>query len=170
MDELFLETTHNFDLSFWSTQSLTSMRLMFASNKVFNSPLDNFNTSNVVNMAGAFLNAISFNQSLQSFDTAKVTDMRSLFFNATVYEETLCWELNNNLQVDDMFCGSLAGFDPSCVRLIGLVEKTLADCGKFSDEETVEKSGAPVSARSWITALCLLWGVGLLQQAVSKFG
>ena len=60
--------------------------------------------------------------------------MRSLFFNATVYDETLCWELNNNLQVDDMFCGSLAGFNDSCVRLIGLVDKTLTDCNKFADD------------------------------------
>lgn len=135
MDEMFTWTTHNFDLSSWETTALTSMRLMFAQNQVFNSPL-NFDTSKVVNMGGAFLNAISFNQSLADLNTQKVTDMRSLFFNATAFEETLCWELNNNLQVDDMFCGSGAGFNKSCVRLIGLVDKTLKDCDQFDDEDT----------------------------------
>ena len=135
MDEMFIWTTHNFDLSSWETTALTSMRLMFAQNKVFNSPL-NFDTSKVVNMGGVFLNAISFNQSLADWNTQKVTDMRSLFFNATAFEETLCWELNNNLLVDDMFCGSGAGFNNSCVRLIGLVDKTLQDCDKFADENT----------------------------------
>ena len=114
---------------------------MFANNKPFNNPL-NLDTSRLETIAGAFLNAISFNQSLQEWDTAKVKDMRSLFFNATTYQEALCWELNRAVQVDDMFCGSLGSFNESCVTLIGLVDKTLEDCGKFREDDEPEGSSS----------------------------
>jgi len=148
MDELFLGTPFNNDLSSWDTSSLTSCRLIFAQNKVFNSPMFS-EVSKVLRMAGGFLNAISFNQSLAGWQTAEVTDMRSLFFNTTAYHEVLCWDLSNRVQVDDMFCGSLASFNASCVRLKGLVEKTLADCDSFREDD-LNGGGGGSASNSWM--------------------
>lgn len=141
MDELFLGSSFDADLSSWETNALTSMRLMFAQDKVFNSPIFQ-DTSNVLRMAGAFFNAISFNQSLSAWDVSQTTGMDSLFFAARSYQEVLCWDLNNSVVVDDMFCGSGASFNESCVRFEGLIAKTLSDCSRNPDAGEEEEGSA----------------------------
>ena len=79
-------------ISYWNTQYITDMSMLFGRAISFNEPL-NWNTENVTNMIGMFFGAKSFNRPLNF--KSKVIYMKSMFYDCPISEENkLKFEIN----------------------------------------------------------------------------
>jgi len=79
------QKTFNDDISRWDTSRVTNMFWMFSCAKAFNQPLGAWNVSSVTNMSGMFAYAHAFNQSLKEWDTTSVTDWSDMFDGADAF-------------------------------------------------------------------------------------
>ena len=97
MNSMFNETTKfNGDIGNWDVSNVTSMYYMFGYTDNYNQPLNNWNTSNLINMEAMFCGAESFNQDISNWDISNVTSMFKMFANTKVFNQNISkWNLDN---------------------------------------------------------------------------
>ncbi len=102
MENLFMFSNFNGDISNWNTSNVTNMRCMFRNAKAFNQDINSWNVSNVTNMESMFFNASSFNQPL-NFDTSNVTTMEDMFYQAKSFNQPLNFDTSKVVDMEGMF-------------------------------------------------------------------
>jgi surface protein len=119
MESMFREATaFNGDISEWDVSSATSMESMLRGATAFNGSISEWDVSSVTSMAFMFAGATAFNSDISEWDVSSSTDTRQMFYGATAFEQTLCWDLMNELYSLSMFNGSSGGLDPKCGKYI----------------------------------------------------
>ena len=104
LDHTFEEaTSFNGNLTNWDVAAVTSMNSTFRGASAFNMDISDWIVTSVTDMGNMFRDAIAFNQDLSSWDVGAVTDMRGMFLGATAFDQILCWTLNANVDVKNMF-------------------------------------------------------------------
>ncbi len=121
MNEAFIDSNFNEDISSWDTSRVVDMKDMFNGDSVFNQDLSRWNTSNVVTMEGMFKGATSFNNGESagsdskklSWNTSNVTNMKSMFEGDTSFNQKLLddngnpWDTSNVNDITNMFNGAV---------------------------------------------------------------
>jgi len=102
----------------WTTTSLTSCVLTFATCQAFNQPLDNWNMSSVTNISTMFLGCTIFNQPLNSWVLNSLTTMSTVFRGCQAFNQPLNnWNvssvtsMSNSLRDCPMFDQDISTWD-----------------------------------------------------------
>ena len=103
----------------WNTGAVTDMSYMFHDNEDFNKDISDWDTSAVTNMQAMFHSAEDFDQDLSKWDISSVTGMGSMFKGAEAFSQQLCWELDDDVDRENMFLDTNGGMlvdpdDPAC--------------------------------------------------------
>ena len=116
MSYAFYEATlFNSDLSKWKTSRVTSMEKMFHSAIEFNGNISTWETSAVTSMSQMFKFCFKFNNDISRWDTSRVQFMNELFFFANSFNQTLCWNVSNVINFEDIFSYSSGSFGATCL-------------------------------------------------------
>ena len=101
MQQMFLNSEFNQDISNWDVSNVTNMESMFNESS-FNQDISNWDVSNVTNMESMF-NESSFNQDIGNWDVSSVTDMKYMFSNAIFNQPIGNWDVSNVTGMEYMF-------------------------------------------------------------------
>jgi surface protein len=118
MQAVFYGSNMNVDISGWDVSSVTTMRFMFATNDVFNQPLNDWGTKTgeVLDMDSMFSQASNFNQDISGWDVSKVTTMVNMFQLAILFNQDISsWDVSSVTNASNMFNSAAAfnnGGDP----------------------------------------------------------
>lgn len=113
MNNMFMNSTFNGDISGWNTSNVTSMSFLFQNAPDFNGDISKWNTSKVATLLGTFYGAEAFNQPLDSWDTSKVIDMTNTFRGAKAFNQPLnSWNVGSVQVMSTMFRDAAAFNQP----------------------------------------------------------
>lgn len=111
MTGMFSESqTFNSDISKWNVGNVVSMNSMFKRTP-FNIDISEWNVSRVTSFQSMFFQATSFNVNLAPWDVSKVVQMSTMFNGASSFDQNLCWTIESNVNVQNMFVGSNGSTD-----------------------------------------------------------
>jgi surface protein len=97
MEDLFLNSNFDGDISNWDVSNVTDMESMF-NGSVFNGDISKWNTSNVTNFEYMFTDS-HFNSDISKWDVSKVTTMHAMFQRSKFNGDISNWDVS---QVNDM--------------------------------------------------------------------
>lgn len=93
MQDLFLYSTFNEDISKWDVSSVTDMSFMFY-NSQFNKDISMWNTSNVTNMNSMFTGSI-FNGDISNWNVSNVWNILNIFIDSKFTGNISKWDISN---------------------------------------------------------------------------
>lgn len=102
-------------LSTWNVGKVADFSFMFQVTPRFDGDIAQWNVSAATSLTGMLQEATSFNRNISQWNVNRVESMDQLFMGASSFDQTLCWQLNEDVDVTDMFTGSLSCFDPTCL-------------------------------------------------------
>ena len=85
MDDVFMYSLFEGDISQWNTSNVTSMDSMFSGTTKFNSDISNWDISNVITMDYMFANTKKFNQNISSWNLENIVNSYYMFDNAKAF-------------------------------------------------------------------------------------
>ena len=120
MNNMFMGTLFNGDISQWNVSKVTTMEYMFAYCYQFNGDLSQWDVSNVRNMRGMF-NQVQFNGDLSKWNVSNVINMYSMFYISKFSGDLSQWDVSNVMTMDYMFAhsefnGNISKWDVSNVE------------------------------------------------------
>ncbi len=105
MKMLFMgDKIFNQNLSAWNVSNVQIFDSMFCSAHAFNQPIGTWNVSSATSMESMFYIDSSFNQPIGNWNVSSVTNFRSMFEYATSFNQPLgIWNMQNALDLTKMF-------------------------------------------------------------------
>ncbi len=85
MDDVFMYSLFEGDISQWNTSNVTSMDSMFSGTTKFNNDISNWNISKVIDIYGMFNGATKFNQNISNWCLDNVLDCQFMLDNAKAF-------------------------------------------------------------------------------------
>ena len=85
MDDVFMYSLFEGDISQWNTSNATSMDSMFSGTTKFNSDISKWDVSNVITMDYMFANTKKFNQNISNWNLEKIRLCEDMFDNANAF-------------------------------------------------------------------------------------
>ena len=85
MDDVFMYSLFEGDISQWNTSNATSMDSMFNGATKFNSDISKWDVSNVITMDYMFANTKKFNQNISNWNLEKIRLCEDMFDNANAF-------------------------------------------------------------------------------------
>ena len=89
MNNMFISSDFNGDISKWDVSNVTQMSNMFKGTTKFNGDIRSWDVSKVTDMNSMFQNAAAFNQNIGGWDVSKVINMTAMFGYAIVFDQDL---------------------------------------------------------------------------------
>merc|ERR1712176_1231098 len=103
---MFSFSRFNRDISDWDVSMVETMIEMFYTTFSFNQDISSWNVGSVTDMTRMFEDAVKFNVDIGNWDVSHVTDLSLMFYYAESFDQQLCWDINNDSNIDSMFTGS----------------------------------------------------------------
>ncbi len=123
----------NSNIDNWNMSNVTDMAFMFQNNRSFNQPLNSWDVSNVTNMSLLFQGAIIFNQPLDNWDVSNVTNLSAAFSPANAFDQNIgSWNVEKVTDASNMFNGSALSTANYDALLIGWNARDLQPNVTFS--------------------------------------
>ena len=113
LQNVFMDSAFNNDISTWNVAGVTSMHGLFANCSEFNQDISSWNVQNVTTFRTTFKGASKFNQDISNWDPISATNLSNMFENAIVFDSNMdtfiaTAESNNTVNKTDMFLGATA--------------------------------------------------------------
>ncbi len=104
MQDLFMNSNFNDDISNWDVSNVTNMSQMFVQTLYFNSDISKWDVSNVTSFYGMFYEAREFNADISNWDVSNVTNMEWMFGVARNFNRDLSgWCVSNIPSIPEGF-------------------------------------------------------------------
>lgn len=117
MTGTFKDATSFFGLiSSWNTGKVEDFTSFCEGATKFDGDLSGWDMKNVKSIKAMFRGAAVFNRNINQWEVEHVWDMTDAFAGANSLDQSLCWELDDRVQLSGIFDGSQACFDPDCVQ------------------------------------------------------
>ena len=109
MNEIFLESQFNGDISRWDVSNVKYMIYMFCESQ-FNGDISKWDVSNVTNMSAMFSRS-EFNGDISDWDVSNVRNMSEMFEKSQFNGDISKWDMSNELDMSYMFPCSIPDWD-----------------------------------------------------------